>query len=183
MVIYIVDDEINIVDNSKVINKKLENIIDRGRIKNRLKFINEFINICKQAKIKNKLLGENIRIIKNSFYNESDLFYLENIFNELGYNKVIFKNIEDYFLNKEATYIEFNKQYLVINLREVIFWDGKYFDDLALIFRILAKDIKKQVIFFGNNKLIEKVKINGKNVYYMSDYQHYLVKRILEENK
>ena len=167
MIIFMVDDRLKIVYKKRVINKQLKNIIEKGRIVDKLKFMEEFVNIQKKEKIKVKLLGDNIEVIKNSFYTVSDIAFLEYIFLEIGFNKVIFKDIKDYYEDK-VTIIELNNSYMVVNN---LFLDLDYLKDY----------IKKDVIFWGVNKNIPKIKLKNKNVYYYENYETYLEDKLLKE--
>ena len=177
MIIFMVDDRLKIVYKKRVINKQLKNIIEKGRIVDKLKFMEEFVNIQKKEKIKVKLLGDNIEVIKNSFYTVSDIAFLEYIFLEIGFNKVIFKDIKDYYEDK-VTIIELNNSYMVVNN---LFLDLDYFKDIVYILDYLKDYIKKDVIFWGVNKNIPKIKLKNKNVYYYENYETYLEDKLLKE--
>ena len=177
MIIFIVDDILKIIYKKRVIKCKLKDVIVKGRIVNKSSFMEEFMKIQKKEKIKLKFLGENIEVIKDSFYLVSDLAFIENIFLELGFNKVIFKDIKDYYEDKYSI-IELNNSYMVV---KDLFLDLDYFKDIVTILDYLKDYIKKDLIFWGLNKNIPKIKLKNKNVYYYENYESYLEDKILKD--
>lgn len=177
--VYFVDDIINIVYNGKVIRKKLKNIIKKGNVICRESFMEEFMKILKLEKIKSKLFGDKIYVVKNSFYSVRDLYFLETMFLDLGFIKVIFLDIEDLMPDDNATFIEFNDTYL--NIIKGPLLDLDYFKDIPKVLESI--NLKKNVYLFGSNKLIPELKINNKNLYYFDNFKDYIENSLLKINK
>ncbi|MCM1053081.1 MAG: hypothetical protein NC483_03825 [Ruminococcus sp.] len=180
--IFLVNDEIKLVTNNKVISEKLDNIIEKGMIVQKDKFMEEFLKIIAKEKIKGKFLGDSIIIVKNTFYNSRDLFYLESIFSELGFVKVIFKDIKDFF-DIKATYVEVEDKYLVINWNKGLFLDLDYFKDMNMILDEFKDMMEEKVVLFGSNKDIPSIKISDKSIYYYENYDTFIVDSLLKINK
>ncbi len=180
--IFLVNDEIKLIYNNKMVSWKLKSILEKGMIINKDKFMEEFLKLMTKEKIKNKFLGDNIVIVKNSFYNNRDLFYLENIFIELGFIKVIFKDIKDFF-DISATYIEMEKDYFVINFDKGIFLDLDYFKNIDNILNYFKSLMEKNVVIFGTNEDIPHINIIGKKVYYFENYNTFIEDSLLKINK
>lgn len=183
IVVFIVDDFINIVYNNRVINKKLSNVIDKGFIVNKSNFIEEFIKLSKKEKIKTKLFGEIITIVKNSFYSISDVAFIENIFNELGFLKVDYLDIKELFSLEDATFIEINNSYMVINFDIGLYFDLDYFKDIPRILDYFSLFIKEDLILFGTNKNIPKINVKNKKVYYYDNFENYIAESLLRVKK
>lgn len=181
IIVFLVDDTLNIVYNSKVINKKLKDIIFKGRIVDRLKFMEEFSKIIKNEKIKTKLFGDNIYFVRNTYFNEMDIFYLDNLFMEIGFNKVIYIDIRELLPDMEASFIEINNTYMVV-LDSGLFLDLDYFKDIPGIIKYLTKDITRDIVFFGVNKSLPKI-VEDLNLYYLDDYANYIIERLLKVKK
>lgn len=71
MTLFFVDDFLNIVYKDRVIQNKLKDIISKGYIVDRSRFVEEFLKIIKKEKIKGKLFGDNINIVYNSYFSSS----------------------------------------------------------------------------------------------------------------
>lgn len=183
IIVFIVDDVINIVYKAKVINIRLKDVVNKGMIVNKAKFIEEFMKVMKKEKIKTKLFGDNIVVVKNSFYNYRDLFYLESIFNDLGFLQVEFLDIRELLKDKDVTFVEINNSYLVINLKEGIFLDLDYFKDVPKIIEYFKDAVSDVIILFGVNKNIPKFKVKNKEVYYYDNYVTYITDCLLKVNK
>ena len=165
MIIYLCDDELFIIDKKRIINNKL-NSICKGLIVNKEMFINEFLKIVKKEKIKLKLLNNSIKIVNNTYFHSSDLFYIENIFNELGFEKIEFLDIKE-LLSDDVTYLEINNTYL----------------DIPRILDYFAKILKNKIILFGQNKIIPLIKVNNKEVFYIDNYQKFIPESLLKVEK
>lgn len=182
--VFLVDDMLNIVYNSKVINKKMKDVIGKGRIVDRLKFMEEFIKVVKQEKVKTSLFGGNIILVKNVYFNEMETFFLDNIFIEMGFNKVIYLDIRELLPNMNATFIEINNTYMVISGEEIeLFLDLDYFKDIPGILDYLDIYLKGDIVLFGLNKIIPKIKLNDKDVYYLDDFANYICECLLKVKK
>lgn len=179
---FFLDNTLYIIYNNQEIHSKLPNIIAAGMIINKELFLEEFLKIAHQAKLKNKLFGEDITLIKNSYYTNRDLYLLENIFLELGYLKVHFKSIKDFFKEENATFIEINQDYLVIHLDNGIILDLKYFNDIPKTLNLFKNYFSKNLILFGTNPLIPTLKIPNFNIYYFENYSTFIVDNLINTN-
>lgn len=180
MIIYLCDNELFIINKKHIISNKLKSI-DKGFIINKEEFINEFLKIIKKEKIKIKLLNNSIKIVNNTYFHSSDLFYLENIFNELGFEKIEFLDIKE-LLSDNATYLEINNTYLVIT-NEGIYLDLDYFKDIPKILEYFDKILKNKIILFGQNKIIPLIKVNNKEIFYFDNYQKFVLESLLKVEK
>ena len=89
LIVYFCDNTVSIIYNTRVISQKSDSIY-QGLVVDRIKFIVSFMQILKKEKIKTKLFGDKIYIVKDAYFNQRDQFYLENIFLELGFVQVLF---------------------------------------------------------------------------------------------
>lgn len=181
--LFFVDDILNIIYNNKKLKIVLKNIICQGYIVDRLKFMEEFIKILKKEKIKGHLLGDDIYIVCNSYYKASDKYYLDNIFSELGFLKVIWLPITDLLPDQKATYIEINNSYMVVNFDKGLFLDFNYFNDIPTVLSLFQDKFKDDIVLFGCNKNIPFIKIKNKNVYYFENYKDYITESLLKVKK
>ncbi len=181
MSIYIADDIIFIVNKNKVINKKFKSI-DRGFIKDKELFMEEFLKLLKQEKIRIKILGDKIEFVWNTYFKESDKFFIDNIFLDLGFAKVEYVQIKDYF-DRDAIYMEVNNTYLVINFNEGIYLDLTYFKDIPKILEYFQERLDKDIILFGKNKDIPLIKVDNKNIYYLQNKNSYITDCLLQVKK
>lgn len=181
MIIYIVDNILNIIYKGKVISKTFKDSVSKGYVINRELFIRDFSLILKKEKIKSKLLSDKIIIVNNAFYRNSDLFMLEHIFNELGYVKIQFWDIRE-LLKKDYNYIEINNTYMVLYLEKAIYLDLDYFKDIPKIIDYFKDYLSKDIIVFGGYKyLLDLVK--NRNFYYFENYKSYITDSLLKVNK
>ncbi len=183
MILYFRDDGFSIVYNGKVMNIQMESIVDKGEIVDRGRFMEEFPKIIKAKKIKSKLFGDNIYLVKNSYFNNRDIFFWESLFSDLGFIKVIYIDIRDFFLDSDSTYVEINKGYLVLNLDKGIYLELDYIQSIEDVLVYFSKYMKKNVILFGSNDSISKVKCDSMNVYYMEDNINYITQSLLKVKK
>ena len=181
--LFIVDDVLNIIYNNKNIKTKMKDALSKGFILDKTKFMEEFLKVLKKEKIKGKLFGNNICVIKNSYMPVSELFMWENMLLEMGFLKVIFKDIKEYFKEKEATYIEINDTYMVVNLDKGIYIDLDYFKDIPKVTKCLNDNFKQYIYLFGYNKLIPKIKLLNTKIFYFEDYNDFIVNILLKVNK
>ncbi len=182
MIVYIVDDGLNIIYKGKIIKDNNAGI-KKGYIINKEKFSNDFTQTIKKNKIRGKLFGDNIVVVKNSYFRVSDIKFIENIFLELGFIKVSFLDIKEIFPLKEALYVEFNKEYMVINLDEGIYLDLKYFKDVPKVLEILDEFIKGDIVFLGTNRCVNLVKVKNRRVYYFDNAASYVAESLLKVKK
>ena len=183
MTLFFVDNLVNIVYKDKVFGLKLKGILEKGNIIKRTEFMEEFGKFLKKEKVKSKLFGDNIVIVKNTFYNNRDLYFLENIFLEIGFNKVIYLEIEKLLPDRNATFIEINNSYLIIYLDKTIFVDLEFIKDIPVVIKFFSDLFKDDIILFGTNQYIPKIKIPKINIYYLENYNSYINESLLKVKK
>lgn len=181
LIVYFCDNVIRIIYNGKVIDKKLD-CVKWGRVVERTKFIDSFLEILKKEKIKSKLFGDKIYLVKDVYLQPSDLFYLESIFTDLGFVKVQFLDIKDYF-NNDYTYVGVFQDYIVFYLDKPVVLDLYYFKDLPKLIEYFKNFYGKYVVLFGTNKNVSSVHSNSVNIYYIDDFYDYIVKSLLKVKK
>jgi len=147
------------------------------------KFMEEFITIIKKYKIKSKIFSNNITLVKNAFYNNRDLYYLESIFVELGFLKVNYVNINELLPNDSVTYIEINNSYIVIYLNKCVYLDLDIFKDIPKILNYFNDLYLDNIVLFGKNKNIPNIKLNDKLIYYLENYNSYITDSLLKVKK
>ena len=143
MILYFVDDYVNIIGLDKVFKKRIEKGIDKGIIKDKKVFGEEFLKVLKKEKIKNKVWRDKIKVVKNSFFNERDLYYIGILFEELGFLGVEYIEIRDLLPDDNRSYIEINNSYMVINIdRETsVMIDFNCFKDIPDILDYFKNDL------------------------------------------
>lgn len=181
LVVYFCDNVVHIVYNGKVISKKLDSV-SRGLVVDRTSFMESFLEILKKEKIRSKLFGDKVYIVKDVYFQPSDLFYLENIFTDLGFIKVVFLDIRNYF-NDDYTYIGVFQNYMVFYLDNPVLLDLYYCKDFPKLIEYFKDYYQNFVLLFGSNKNIPNIHSNKVNVYYIDDFQDYIVKSLLKVKK
>ena len=180
LVVYFYDNVVSIVDKDRVITQELDSI-KKGLVVNRTSFMESFVSIIKNNKIKSKLFGDKICIIQDAYFHSGDLFYLENMFMEMGFIKVIFKNIYELF-QKKYTYVGIFKDYIVLYLDKPVFLELTYIKDYSKLVNDFKDYAQKYVVLFGSNQDIPNIS-QLVNVYYIDYYQDYVVKSLLKVKK
>ena len=183
MTLFFVDDFLNIVYKDRVIQNKLKDIISKGYIVDRSRFVEEFLKIIKKEKIKVKLFGDNINIVCNSYFSSSYIFFLETIFLDFGFIHVNFVDIKDLLPESNATYIEINEEYMVINLDKGVYLDLEYFKDIPQILEYFKAYFKEDVVLFGTNKNIAQIKMKNKFLYHLENSATYINDSLLKVKK
>lgn len=183
LTIYFFEDTMQLFYRGRVISKNLNSICSKGYIVNRKEFMEEFIKTIKKEKIRGKLFGDEITIIKNAYYSHSDLFYLESIFNELGFVKVYFLDIRELLPEEDVTYVEINSSYMVLYFDQGIFLDLQYFLDIPKILSYFSVHLKNTLVLFGTNANIPKIKVKDKEIYYFENYKIYITDSLLKVKK
>lgn len=181
LIVYFCDNTVNVIHNTGVIKKELESIC-QGLVVDRIKFIESFMKILKDAKIKTKLFGDKIYIVKDVYFNERDQFYLENVFLELGFVQVHFLDIKDLFEN-DYTYIGIFKDYVVFYLDKPIFLDLYYFKDFPKLINYFQEYYKSYIVLFGTNQNIPNINEFSVNIYYIDNYKNFIVNSLLKVKK
>lgn len=183
MTLFFVDDVLNVIYKDKALNLKLKDIIFQGNIIDRARFMEEFIKFLKKEKIKSKLFGDNITIVKNVSFNNRDLYFLENAFLELGFAKVEFMDIKSLLPDMSGLFIEVNINDMVIYKDEEVFISLEYIKDIPKVIGYFIKDIKDNIILFGTNKYIPNIKIHDVNLYYLDNFESYITESLLKVKK
>lgn len=181
MILYFVDNYLHIIYKNKLFSHSLKSL-NKGFIINKPLFMEEFIETCKKERIKGKLFGDSIQVV-NSFYTNSQQFYLESIFSELGFLKTEFVSVLDYLPVEDATYLEINQTYFVLYLEQPLFFDFNLFLDIPKLLDYFKNVTKDNYILFGNNDIIPDIQIKNKTVYYIDQYKDYILKSLLKVKK
>ncbi len=183
MIIYIVEDTLYCAYRGKLISVVLKSCILKGFIINKEVFMHEFSVMLKKEKIRNKLFGDNITFVDNGYFSVGDLFFIENIFLDMGFIKVDFLNIRELLPEAKATYIEINNSYLVLYLDKTLYLDLSYFNDIPKVLSLFKSYFDKDIALFGVNKCIPKVYINDVDIYYIENYKDYIAQSLLKVKK
>lgn len=183
MTLFFVDDVLNVIYKDKALNLKLKDIIFQGNINDRTRFMEEFIKFLKREKIKSKLFGDNITIVKNVSFNNRDLYFLENTFLELGFSKLEFMDIKSLLPDMPGLFIEINNNDMVIYKEDGLFISLKYIKDIPKVINYFAGDTKSDIVLFGTNKYIPDIKIKDIHLYYLDNYNNYITESLLKVKK
>ncbi len=181
LIVYFYDNVLAIVYQGKVRKYKL-NCICNGMVVHRACFLEKFLKILKSEKIRSKLFGDKIFIVKDVYFKESDLFYLENIFIELGFIKVEYIDIKD-LLNDSYTYIGVFQNYMVFYFLEPVVVSLKYFRDISKLISYFKEYYQEYVVLFGSNENIPLIQAIDTKIYYIDQYQDYITKSLLKVKK
>ena len=183
MIVYIVENSFHCVYKNRIISVDLKNCIQKGYIVNKEVFMQEFNKMLKKEKIKTKLFGDNITFVNNCYFSTGDLFFLENIFNDLGFIKVDFLDIRDLFPDMNVIFVEVNESYLIIYLNDILYLDLTYFKDIPAILNSLKSFFDKDIAFFGLNKSIPNIHTKDVYSYYIENYKNYITQSLLKVKK
>ncbi len=181
LIVYFCDDYIHIVNHHQIIHKKLDSI-QKGLVVDRTKFMESFLSILKKEKIKSKLFGDKIYIVKDVYFKPSDLFYLESIFSELGFIKIVYIDICDLFC-KDYTYIGIFQDYIVFYLEKPLIFDLCYVEDISKLIDDLQEYYLDYVVLFGTNLRIPEIKSDSIHLYYIDHYTDYITESLLKVKK
>ena len=181
LIVYFCDNIVSIIYNTRVISQKLDSIY-QGLVVDRIKFIESFMQILKKEKIKTKLFGDKIYIVKDAYFNQRDQFYLENIFLELGFVQVLFLDIHKLF-DANYTYIGIFQDYIVFYLDKPVFLELYYFKDIPKLLSYFKEYFQSYIVLFGSNKNIPYINNLSFNIYYIDNYKDYIVKSLLKVKK
>lgn len=183
MIVYIVENSFHCVYKNRIISVDLKNCIQKGYIVNKEVFMQEFNKMLKKEKIKTKLFGDNITFVNNGYFSIGDLFFLESIFNDLGFIKVDFLDIRDLFPDMNVIFVEVNESYIIIYLKDILYLDLTYFKDIPAILNSLKSFFDKDIAFFGLNKSIPNIHIKNIYSYYIENYKDYITQSLLKVKK
>ncbi len=181
LIVYFCDDYIHIVNHHQVIHKRLD-CIQKGLVVDRTKFMESFLAILKKEKVKSKLFGDTICVVKDVFFRASDLFYLESIFSELGFIKVVFMDIQELFC-EGYTYIGIFQDYIVFYLKQPLILDLSYVSDILKLIEYLKDYYLEYVVLFGTYSDIPKFQSNKIPLYYIDNYTNYITDSLLKVKK
>ncbi len=182
IMVYFVDNNMYLFYKDKMYMEKLDSITN-GIVLDKLKFMEQFNIILKKYKIRSKLFGDDVTIVKTVFYAVSDLFFLEQIFLDLGFTKVHFFDIREIIPEEDATMVEINQDYLVFYFESGLLLPFKYFKDIPKLFSLLDIYFKPTIIIFGTNNIIPKIEYKNKKLYYYENYKTYLTDCLLKVKK
>ena len=82
-----------------------------------------------------------------------------------------------------ATYIEINEEYMVINLDKGVYLDLEYFKDIPQILEYFKAYFKEDVVLFGTNKNIAQIKMKNKFLYHLENSATYINESLLKVKK
>lgn len=182
LILYFVDDTLEIVYNGKVIKEKLKNAINNGMIYDKERFAMEFVKIMKKEKVKIRLFGGSITIAKEPFYHPSYLFYLERVLEDIGFTTISYIDIQDLFV-KDGIYIEVNNNYMIIYSDKAILIDISVFKDIPNTIEHILGLHDQNILLFGKNKNIPSVKLQNNAVYYFENYNNFITQSLLKVKK
>ena len=183
MIVYIVESSFHCVYKNRIISVDLKNCIQKGYIVNKEVFMQEFNKMLKKEKIKTKLFGDNITFVNNGYFSIGDLFFLESIFNDLGFIKVDFLDIRDLFPDMNVIFVEVNESYIIIYLKDILYLDLTYFKDIPAILNSLKSFFDKDIAFFFLYKSIPNIHIKSVYSYYIENYKNYITQSLLKVKK
>lgn len=183
MILFFVDDRVEIIFKEKVKSYKLDGVLLKGFIIDKNRFIEEFGKVLKKEKIRSKLFGDSIAIVKNLYFNYAYRCFLDSVFGDLGFIKVNYMDIKELMPEMDATFVEINESYMVIGINEGIYLDLDYFKNIPGVFNYFKGMFLKDIVLFGVNKNIPNIKIINKKLYYVDDYAHYITNSLLKVKK
>lgn len=179
-----------------IIKYKLpENIIYGGKICNIQKFINIYNKFINENHLNNSLLGDTIKVIVATNYQESDKIFLKYILNTFNYRKIyIEKEIKYLKLNNTTAYISVYDNYLNITFKDKynkinnIYIETNCFkntNDLLEYINYSTNDL--EICLFGSGELIKEIfssleeKFN-KKTYIYNNHETYIISKEKESN-
>lgn len=181
LIVYFCDNCLHLIYNKKVIVKSLDSI-NQGLVVDRTSFMDSFLSILKKEKIKSKLFGDKIYVVKDVYFNNRDVYFLDNMFMELGFIKVVYLDIRDFF-ETDYSYIGIFKDYIVFYLDSPIILSLEYFNDFPKLIDYFKDYYKKYIVLFGSNTNIPLIHSNLVSIYYIDQFQSYITKSLLKVKK
>lgn len=182
MILYIVEDTLHCVYKGNLISAKFSSL-EKGYIIDKDLFILEFNKLLKNKKVKTKIFGEDITFVNNGYFTIGELFFIENIFNELGFIKVEFLDIRELLPVMDVIFVEVNNNYMILYLKDILYVNLNYFKDIPMILNVLKSYFSKDIAFLGLNKCIPKMYIKNVNYYYIENYSTYITQSLLKVKK
>lgn len=181
LIVYFCDNCIHLIYNKKVIIKVLDSI-NQGLVVDRTSFMDSFLSILKKEKIKSKLFGDKIYVVRDVYYNNRDIYFLDNMFMELGFIKVVYLDIRDFF-EADYSYVGVFKDYIVFYLDSPVILSLDYFKDFPKLIEYFKAYYKKYVVLFGSNVNIPLIHSNLVSIYYIDQFQSYIAESLLKVKK
>ena len=181
MMVYFSDNTLFVLYQDRVIRKSMDSI-EKGQVIDAKGFMDSFLELLKKEKIRSKLFGDKIYVVKDVYYTVRDLFFWENLFTQLGFVKVLFFDILDLFKDK-YTYIGVFKDYMVFYLDDPIVLSFNYFKDIPRMINYFKEYYHDYVLLFGSNDNIPNICSNLANLYYVDDYKNYIISSLLKVKK
>ena len=116
-ILLLTDDYLYLKHNSIIIKNVIEkNIVKNGKIANVEKFLISFTKFIKKNKLNNSLFGDNIVVIINNTWTNSDIYVFKYLFSNLNYRKIEFVYDYSYYnLKSNNAYLEIRDNYMIIN--------------------------------------------------------------------
>ena len=181
LVVYFYDDIVTVLYHDKVISKKLDSV-KQGLVVDRIGFIENFLSILKKEKIKSKLFGDKIYIVQDVYFNYRDLFFLESMFIDMGFIKVLYLDIRELF-REDYTYIGIFQDYMIFYLERPVWIDLYYFKDFPKLIDYFREYYQEYSVLFGSNENISKIKSQLVNIYYIDNAKNYIAQSLLKVKK
>jgi len=174
-----IDDYINYFDkrNEKIISfKPYKETLKAGKVINSKKFINSFLKLKKEYKLKEPLLNEKIIFLINSTYSYDDRIKIKELLEELNYRKIeIINEVNLLKINKKNMFINFNETYFNIYYLEndkvkLLSYEKNNVNN-SLVFNIIKILNKENIIVFGKRyqEIINILKKTKNNYYFYEE--------------
>ena len=181
LVVYFYDDIVTVLYHDKVISKKIDSV-KQGLVVDRARFIESFLSILKKEKIKSTLFGAKVYLVQDVSFNQRDLFFLESMFADMGFIKVLYFDIRELFM-EDYTYIGIFQDYMIFYLDRPVWIDLYYFKDFPKLIDYFCEFYQKYVVLFGSNENIPKIQSQLVNIYYIDNAKNYITQSLLKVKK
>jgi len=192
LIMYIADDEVFLWKESLIREKAKRNIINNGKVAKPQEFLKFLETILKKNKLNKGIINNNIIVLVDPNYTQADTEVINNILDQLSFNKIRFINILSLLdISKNKIWIIANKKYMYLihynykNKIEAIFIDLKLFkNNINMLIRHLLIFIKrKQTIIIGIYDNLEMLatkieKESKSNIYFIDDTITYFIDKI-----
>ena len=156
--------------------------VNNYKVVNKTKFYDDFKKVIDSKKINNNIFTDNIIVLIDKTYTELDIETITILLKELSFNKIIFKNINDFFSNEEIN-IQIDNNIFKIYYGNKIVESKLYFEKnieiIALYLKEIIKDCKyKRVKLYGSHKnmksIMEDLEKKIKVEMFMYSYPEYI---------
>jgi len=165
--IYILDDELHLLENKKEIVIKNSNYFHHGKITDIKKTIPYLKNEFEVQQIKIGFIQEEITILINYNYTSVEKELIQTLFERLEFSKITFEYEEEYINNNYNLIIKYNQNHSIIINRKTtdyfeinhnIFKNTKTLNEEDIIIDFLKENGKKSLLFiYGNNPKIKSL--------------------------